>query len=199
MLVTLTNVRLAFANLFEPKQVQGQGDLRFSACFILEPGSPNAKAVEAALTETATEKWKDKGIEIARKLFEDNRVCYLRKPKTDKNGAIYQGFEDSYSISAANKARPTIVNRDRSPLVAADGKPYSGCYVNVVLEVWGQDNQWGRRINATLKGVQFMSDSDAFGGGTPVNADAFADLGVGPDSDGESVATEAAPQGGSLF
>jgi len=29
-----------------------------------------------------------------------------------------------------------------------------GCYVNALLELYGQDNKYGKRINASLKGIQ---------------------------------------------
>lgn len=180
MILKLNSVRIAFATLFTPKQVNGEGEPRYSMVAIIEPGSANAKAIEAALPVVAKEKWKDKGIEVAKKLFSEGRVCYLRAPKTNKEGEVYPGFEDTYSITSSNKARPTVVDRNRQPLVQNDGRPYSGCFCNVVIELWAQDNNWGRRINATLKGVQFEKDGDSFGGGAPVKPDAFEDLGV-PD------------------
>lgn len=184
MIVKLQNVRIAFANLFEAKAVQGDGDPRYSAVFILTPDDANCKLIEKAIAAVATEKWKDKGIEVAKKLFKDGRVCYLRDAKTDKNGEVYEGFEDTYSITASNKARPSIFDRDKSQLTVADGRPYSGSYVNAVIEIWAQDNNWGRRINGSLKGVQFVKDGDAFGGGRVSSPDDFDDLGV--DEAGES-------------
>jgi len=76
-----------------------------------------------------------------------------------------------------------VVDRDRTPLVAADGKPYAGCYVTAIVELWPQDNQYGRRINATLSGVQFERDGDAFGGSAPASADDFDDLSSGAADD----------------
>ena len=178
MIVKLNSVRIAFATLFEPKQVNGEGEPRYSCVFIIEPGSANAKAIEAAIPEVAKEKWKEKGIDIAKKLFSEGRVCYLRAAKTNKEGEVYPGFEDTYSITASNKSRPTVVDRNRTPLGQADGRPYSGCFVNAVIEIWAQDNNWGRRINANLKGIQFEKDGDAFGASAPVSPDAFEDLGV---------------------
>ena len=35
------------------------------------------------------------------------------------------------------------------------------------------DNQYGKRINATLRGVQFVSDGEPFAGGQPADADEF--------------------------
>jgi len=69
------------------------------------------------------------------------------------------------------------LNKDKSPVVEADGVIYSGCYVNAIIDLWAQDNQFGKRINATLLGVQFAYDGDAFAsGGSGVSVDDFDDL-----------------------
>lgn len=56
-----------------------------------------------------------------------------------------------------------------------DGAPYSGCYVNVKVEFWGQDADGTRgipnRINATILAVQFAKHGEPFGGGTRTNVD----------------------------
>ena len=57
-----------------------------------------------------------------------------------------------------------------------DGRPYGGCYVRAVLDLWAQDNKWGKRINCTLKGVQFIKDGDAFSASTPAQDEDFADI-----------------------
>jgi hypothetical protein len=80
-------------------------------------------------------------------------------------------------VSARNKARPVVIDKDKSPLTQADGKPYAGCYVNVSLDVWAQSNQYGKRINAKLLAVQFDKDGDAFSGGEGYSDDDFGDEG----------------------
>jgi hypothetical protein len=45
-----------------------------------------------------------------------------------------------------------------------------------VVEIWAQDNNYGKRINASLKGVQFVRDGDAFAGGGAASPDEFEDL-----------------------
>ncbi len=182
MKVTLKNVRLAFPNLFEPKTVGGEGEPRFSAAFAIDPDSENAKALEAAVRAVAAEKWKDKAGAIYKELVSKGRVAYRQEPLS-KDGEVYDGFEDKYSLNASNKARPTVVDRNRTPLTSSDGKPYAGCYVNVIIDIWAQDNNFGKRINATLQGVQFYADGEAFGGGAPAKADDFDDLGDGAGAD----------------
>ena len=76
------------------------------------------------------------------------------------------------------KLRPLVVDADKSPLVAEDGKPYSGCYVNASVELWPQDNNYGKRVNATLMGVQFFRDGESFSGGGVASEDDFDDVTV---------------------
>jgi len=183
MKVQISNSRIAFATLFEPKTVNGEGEPRYSAVFIIDPKSDNAKTLAAAVKAVATEKWGGKAATVLAELQKKGRVAYSTVPKTNSNGEVYDGFEDTHSVNASNKARPLVIDRDKSPLNQSDGKPYSGCYVNASIELWAQDNQFGKRINAQLKGVQFVRDGDAFTGGRPASPDEFDDLGVDAEAD----------------
>lgn len=178
MKVKLQNVRLAFAQIFEAVAFQGQGDPAFSATFILDPKGNNAmiKEILAATEAAAKEKWGAKALQIVQELRKKGMVCYHAEPKTNGAGEVYDGFEDMHYVSTRGKTRPLILDRDKSPLTAADGRPYSGCYVNASIEVWAQDNGFGKRINASLKGLQFVRDGDAFGGGAPASVDEFDEL-----------------------
>lgn len=96
--------------------------------------------------------------------------------------AEYEGFPGNFFLNAANKARPAVIDRDRSPLIQADGRPYAGCYVNAVIDIWAQDNNFGKRVNASLGGVQFLRDGDAFAGGGVAAPDDFDDISEGADA-----------------
>jgi len=92
----------------------------------------------------------------------------------------YAGYEGKLYVSARNTVRPLVVDVDgKTVLEAQDGKPYSGCYVNAVLEVYCQDNSFGKRINAVLGGVQFYRDGEAFAGGRAASTDDFDDVAEG--------------------
>ena len=172
--VTLTSVRLSFPHLFTPQaSSDGQGEPKYNATFIVEPGSANAKALAKAVEAVAKEKWGEKSAGVLAALRKGDKVCYREEEKTNQSGDVYAGFEDSHWLSASSKVRPTVIDRDKSPLTSADGKPYGGCYVNVIIDVWPQDNAYGKRINADLKGVQFVKDGDAFSGGGAASVDDF--------------------------
>lgn len=169
--IRLQNVRLAFPEIFQPKAVNGEGEPAYSATFILAQDHPQLGAIEKAIKEVAEEKWKDKAAAQLARMRKTDKVC-LR----DGDDKPYAGFQGNLYISARNKSRPTVVDRDLQPLTREDGKPYAGCYVDAVVELWAQDNQYGQRINASLRGVQFRAHGEAFSGGGAASANDFEDL-----------------------
>jgi hypothetical protein len=182
MQVKLANVRLAFPHLFEAKKGNsGEGEPRFSAAFPIAPGSANDKQLEAAVAAVAKEKWGAKADGVLAKLRSDGRIGYKKTPLANSEGEVYDGFQDMHAVNTSSKTRPFVCDGQKNTLTAADGKPYAGCYVNAVVEVWAQDNSFGRRINVQLKGVQFAKDGDAFGGGAPAKADDFESIEEGAD------------------
>ncbi len=85
-------------------------------------------------------------------------------------------------ITASNKDRPLVIDVNRTPLTAQDGRPYSGCYVNATIEFYAYDNN-GKGVSASLRGVQFFRDGDAFSGGSVASVDEFDDLSMAEEED----------------
>lgn len=189
MLLNVNNVRAAFLNIWEAKVPQGGGDPSYNGKFILPPNHNQIAQLDDAMRAVAREKWGAKGDAIFDKLVKTGKpknieVAFVHDDYTDGDGNAYDGFEGMFYLSAKSPAdkRPLILDRDRTPLIAADGRPYSGCYVNVRVELWAQDNKFGKGIRAELKGVQFVRDGDSFGGGVPASADDFEDVTDGADA-----------------
>jgi hypothetical protein len=175
--VMLQDVRLSFANaLFEAKQVQDQGDAKFSASFIIPPAHPCVKAIKDAMKKAAEEKWGAKAGEVFIALKAGDKLA-LRDGDTKPQ---YEGYKGNLFLNASNKIKPLVIDGNKSPLQASSGKPYAGCYVNGSIEVWAQDNKFGKRINATLKGVQFLRDGARLAGGGVASAEDFEAI---PDAD----------------
>ena len=167
-------VRLAFAqHLFTAGTVGGEGKPAFSSTAILPPDHPVLAEVAAAGEKVAKEKWGAKADAILKQIkAKDFFVIHDGDSK-----AQYEGFEGNKYISMRSDKRPNVFNKDMTQLVESDGVIYSGCYAHVMIEVWAQDNSYGKRINAQLTGVMFSRDGDSFGGGaTPAKPDDFADL-----------------------
>lgn len=179
MKLMLSNVRLAFPTLFEAKTVGGEGEPAFSASFLFDAKHPANKQLNDAIEAVAKEKWGAKAEAQLKALRSSGKVCL----KDGDEKANYEGFEGNFFVSARSKSRPLVLDRDKSPLSQADGKPYAGCYVNASIEIYAQDNGFGKRINASLRGVQFVKDGDSFGGGGAASADEFDSVSEGVDAD----------------
>lgn len=170
MKIQLNDVRLSFANaLFEPQQVQGQGEKKFSASFLFPANHPVVAQLKAAFQKLATEKWGAKAGETFAALKAGDKLC-LHDGDAKPN---YEGYKGNLFLNASNKIKPLVIDGNKSPLDASSGKPYSGCYVNGVVELWVQDNKFGKRINASLMGVQFLRDGARLSGGGVASADDF--------------------------
>jgi hypothetical protein len=180
VVLSLKGVRLSFQSLFDTDQYD-----RYSATFIIDPvkNADVVKQLDAEIMRVATEKWGEKTKNILAKAHADDAVAFVKSDKLNKDGDVYGGFEDMFWLAANNKTQPTIVDLDRTPLTRASGRPYNGCYVVARVSIWAQDNKWGRRVNAELKGVQFYRDGDAFTGGRPADPDDFEDLSDGADDE----------------
>ncbi|NRN27880.1 DUF2815 family protein [Photorhabdus heterorhabditis] len=180
MKVKLTNVRLAFPDLFEATQVNGQGDFKFRATFLIPKANKALIAdIEAAIKKVAENKWGAKADTVL-KSIRGNSMRFNFRDGDEKSD--YDGYEGSMYISANNKARPLVIDRDRTPLTAQDGRPYSGCYVDASIEIFAYDNQ-GKGISASLSGIQFRQDGDVFAGGGVASVDDFDDISAGADAE----------------
>lgn len=171
----IDGVRLAFPDLWEPKSVKG-GATKYKACFIIDPKSKAAKDIEAAVQNVAKEKWADKATKVLETLTKGDRVAYRKDERANKDGDVYDGFEGMFSLNGSNKVQPKLLDADKTPLSRDSGRPYAGCYVNAVVDIWAQDNpdpSIGRRINCTILGVQYAKAGDAFGGQRVASDDDF--------------------------
>lgn len=169
--ILLKDVRLSFPNLFTPKAQKPGDKPSCGASFLMPPDHPDVEKVRAAMAQAAKEKWGPKADAILDALVKQDRVCL-------HDGAMkalkYDGYAGMLYVSARNQ-NPVDV-RDRDPkvhLTESSGRPYAGCYVNALLDIYAQDNSYGQRINATLVGVQFKRDGEAFAGGAPASDDEF--------------------------
>lgn len=184
MRIMLRDVRLAFPSLWKATAPKGQtgGELAFSASFLMPKTHKQLAELNAAFAQVAKEKWGAKADAVLKALKSADKICLHNGDAKSE----YEGFEGNLYVSARTKTRPSVFDQQRQELTEADGKPYSGCYVNVSLELWAQDNSYGKRINAQIRGVQFLRDGDAFAGGArPADADEFDEIGAEGEAEAE--------------
>ena len=174
MKVKLNNVRLSFPQLFEATTVNGEGKPAFSSSFLIDPKDPQVAVINAAIETVAKDKWGAKAEATLKAIRAADKTC-LHSGDLKAN---YDGFEGMLFLSSRNALRPLVIDTNKTPLTAQDGKPYAGCFVNASVELWVQDNNYGKRINATLMGVQFYKDGESFTGGGVADDSDFDDVSI---------------------
>ncbi|MGJ0578045.1 DUF2815 family protein [Xenorhabdus bovienii] len=183
MEIKLTNVRQAFPELWEASDYNGDGNYKYRDTFLIPKNRKDLlEMIENAIKKVATDKWGAKADDILKSIRGNNMRFNFRDGAEKPD---YDGFAGNMFIRASraiDKGRPLVIDRDRSPLTAQDGRPYSGCYVNAIIDIYAYDNK-GKGISATLGGVQFLRDGNAFAGGGGVSVDVFDDLSEGADAE----------------
>ena len=180
--VVIKNCRLAFEKIFEAEAFSEGAPKKFSASFILSVDHPQVEAIKKAMVFVAKAKWKE-DYKTEMKVLEKKDKLALHDGDLK---AKYEGFAGNLYLGATNETAPRIRARNGKDTVEkSDGLIYGGCYVNGIVEFWAQDNQYGKRINATLMGVQYVGPGDAFTGGGAAEDDDFEELDDGVDDDFE--------------
>ncbi len=164
--IKLNNVRLSFPSLFQKAVFEGK-EGKYEATFLLSKEDVKTKKVIDDAIAKAIAEAKVK-VPSGNYCIKDGDDTFAEKE--------YDGYEGCWSIKAANSKRPTVIDRDKTPLTAEDEKLYAGCYVNAVIDIWIQNNNYGKRVNANLYGVQFLEDGESFGAGPVDVSDDFDDL-----------------------
>jgi hypothetical protein len=169
MTIKMASVRLSFPSLFNMATFGGESTGKYEATFILDKKEHAAtiKELQAAIEKLSKDELKGK--------VPSDKLCLKDGDETER-----AEFAGKYTIKASTKKRPLVINRDKSPITEGDNVVYAGCYVNGIISLWAQNNQYGKRINAQLDGVQFVRDGEPFGDGA-VSVDAFDAFGVDND------------------
>lgn len=179
--IMLKGVVMSFPALADPQSF-GEGEPAYGAKFPIKINSAHQKLLEEAMLAEAKEAWKDKAQSVLDMLIEDGKVAFVKKVyRSKKTGEAYQGFEGSHYLSARNaKTQPTVFNQYGEEIAAKgdiERQAFSGAVVNASVEIWAQDNKWGRRINCSLRGIMLTGEGENFGGGSsPASADEFGGL-----------------------
>lgn len=172
--ITVKNVRLSYPHLFKPADYQGDGNFSYSTKCLVAKGSDTDKAIKAAINSAAQEAWpKDWQKKITQLVaMGPMKNCYTDGDTTGKDENI--GMMVLSAKRPVAKGAPQIIDRDTSPLKESDGRPYAGCFADVSVEIYCQNQAGKEGIRCSLRWVQFRKDGDAFTGGSSfVSPDEF--------------------------
>ena len=174
--VLLKNVRLSYPALWKAKAFggsdgDGQGEPKFSAVGLMDPstkiGKRNIEKLEDAIEHVKKTTW-PKGAPK----FSPAKICLKDSEDLEE---MKDGYDGMMYVSASNAKKPRVLDIDGEDVREGDeGAPYAGCFVDMIVRVWGQDNKYGKRVNASLEGVKFRDDGEAFGA-APISDEDFED------------------------
>jgi hypothetical protein len=176
MKVIARNVRLSYANLFEPRaKLSGEGE-EYSASLIFEPDNPSLKTLTEAVQAKAVEAFGPKAKSQLGKT--------LRNPirDADAEGKDDPAYAGKLFINVRSKRRPQVVDRQKMPVIDEE-ECYSGCYANVSLSVFSYDTSGSKGVSAGLNNVQVIKKGPRLSGAASAEEDFDA---MDDDDDDES-------------
>lgn len=128
-------------------------------------------------------------VEVINKLLSDGNMGKIgseHKFCKDGDNAGKDECEGMWIFRASENAdrRPPV--RDRKGNLISEKNiaevVYPGCYVNILIRPWAQNNKHGKKINANLIGVQYVGPGERFGDAPIDDEDAWEEI-EGEDTD----------------
>jgi hypothetical protein len=185
--IVIKGARLSFPHLFEPQEQENDdgSTRRTFNCVLMIPKEDNPhldqtlKLIKAGSREAKTKAWGD---EKNWPKIPMSMTCFKDGDNDDHFTTPRDEYAGHYILSASTPAKyppRVITNRkgsDNKWIDAEEGRkgaPYAGCYVNGIIEMYGQKKDPKRkmpnRINASFSTIQFLKDGEPFAnrGGDP--------------------------------
>ena len=155
--VILKNVRCSFPQLYKSEIKNDQTFDPGITVLLKSPEHDTAvKQLQASIREAV-----ESNPKLKKQPPKGDKVC-LKDSASDSWRDEFAGHD--FMIKAGCKQPPVVLHKNMERMTEADNKIYSGCLVNIKVEIWGQANQYGRRVNAKLLAVQFAGDGESFDG-----------------------------------
>lgn len=157
--------RLSYVHVFEPDQVNGQGDPKYSvACLIDKADTKTLQAVKAAI-QGAVKRDAEKG----KKLPGNFKLTGTNQPLKDGDDkGAYQDL-DVYYINAKSARQPRVLDQKHQVLIDEE-RVYSGCYAWVALTFFAYNSNGNRGVGAALDGIMLDKDGERLDGQTSVES-----------------------------
>lgn len=162
-------VRLSYANIWEPKSINGSAEKYSVSVIIPKSDTKTISAINAAIDNAINEGISKFGGKKPNK-------AALKLPLRD--GDIErddEAYKDSYFINANSQTAPQIVDKDLN-LILDKTEVYSGVYARVSMTFYAFNSNGNRGIACGLGNIQKIRDGEPLGGGSSAEQDFAADV-----------------------
>lgn len=153
--------RLSYVHVFEPDQVNGQGEPKYSvACLIDKADTKTIQAVKAAI-QGAVKRDAERGKKLPSN-FKLNSTNQPLKDGDDKEA--YQDM-DVWYINAKSSKQPKVMDKKRI-VILDEEKVYSGCYAWVAITFFAYNASGNKGVAAALDAIMLDKDGERLDGQT---------------------------------
>lgn len=173
--VVTGTVRLSYANVWEPRSING-GTEKYSVSLIIPKSDKKTidainKAVDAAIEEGIAKFGGKKPNKAAIKLP-------LRDGDTERDDEAYA---NAYFINANSTTPPQIVDQNVQPILDRS-EVYSGVYARVSINFYAFNTNGNKGVACGLGNIQKVRDGQPLGNRSSASDD-FTAIDDGPDDD----------------
>lgn len=162
-------VRLSYANVWEPKSING-GTEKYSVSLIIPKSDTKTIVAIHAAVEAALEEGRGKfGGKIPNKA---TLKLPLRDGDIDRPDD--EAYANSYFVNANSTTAPEIVDKSLSPIMSRS-EVYSGVYAKVSINFYAFNSNGNRGIACGLGNIQKIRDGEPLGGKTSAADDFVSD------------------------
>ena len=145
-------VRLSYANVWEPKSINGS-DEKYSVSLIIPKSDKKTIQEIKDAVKSAKQEGKSK--------FDGKIPANLKHPL--KDGDIEkpdeEAYKDSYFVNANSNERPQIVDKSVNPILD-QSEVYSGCYGKVSINFYAFNSDGNKGIACGLGNIQKIRDGE---------------------------------------
>jgi len=149
-------VRMSYANVFEPKSINGS-DPKYSVSLII----PKSDKATIEKIKAAIELAKKEGVTKLGGKIPANLKTPLRDGDIDR--ADDEAYSNSYFINANSTVRPGIVDENLQQIIDTT-EFYSGCYGRASIVFYAYNANGNKGIACGLQNLQKLEDGEPLGG-----------------------------------
>lgn len=175
MAITISNVRLSYCNLFQPKAPMGDpnGTPKYSCTVLVPKSNVQAKAliddaIQKAIEAGVSSKWN--GVRPPMPAIPVHDGDGVRPSDGSPFGEECKGM---WVFTASSTQPPFVVDGQVQPIInPAEG--YSGIWANININFFPYNAAGKKGVGCGLNGVQKLRDDQPLGGGKITAQEAFS-------------------------
>ena len=182
----VTDIRISYPHLDKKWCKNPAKDTPAFSCVGILPKETHQEAIDLCLEVVDI---------ILKEQMKGERVKADAKFIRDGDLAAKPEYENAYTINSREENRPIVLNPDKSEMDIEDIKPTitAGHYTDMLIQPWLQNNEHGKRVNASLRAVRYRREGPALTEGSGISKetaissfDDDEDGGFGGDTDDEN-------------